>query len=144
MKRFTQTTELIFEPFKSADIGPGSTGTDKYTTPEAFRETLDDLARLEYVTADFRGVVEFNAAESAAEISLRLTDGTTDYATIALAADGTTRVAGEQTGIDLSAVKGSTVLYVAADVDVAATSAVSAYVAGVLRLRFPLTAFGGC
>lgn len=144
MKRFTQTTELVFEPFKSAGIDITATGADKYTTPPECRERLDDLARLEYVSADFRGVVEFNGDETDAQITLRLTDGATDYATLTLAADGTNRIHGEATGLDLTALDGSKALRIVADVDTIGAVANVAYVAGVLRLRFPLTVFGGC
>lgn len=144
MKRYTHLTELGFEPRRSERFDVTATGTDVAATPEVFREHLGDLARLEYVIGEFRAVVEWTDPESTAVVKVRLTDGTTDYATLTLSADGGTRVQEAQAGIDLSNVGGSTELYIAVDVDTAAATANWGYVSGVLRVRHPLSVLGGC
>lgn len=128
-----------FEPKAAVDVS--AVANNAYTTPAVLRKKLRSVANLAYKNATFAASLRLSAAASAGSVTVRLTDGSTDYASLVM--DLTT---GQQIGasqdVDLAAVAGSTALYVAVDVTTAAAGVTSIDMDAKLDLEMPTTVMG--
>jgi hypothetical protein len=137
--QFANRSQFVFDPNPQAFAG-NAIAANVYSTPDALREKLGDLARLTYNRAEFSGVLEIGASDTAT-FTVRLTDGTTNYATATVQITAGTRGTFNVSDVDLSAVKGSTKLYVAVDVT-EATAATTGRVWSKLTVEHPVVIAG--
>lgn len=129
-----------FEP--KAPVPVDAVTVDAYTTTAGFRETLGPLSYLAYKPATFRVLVRAPEANGAGEITVKLTDGTTDLASVPvnLAAAQVTTVAVD---VDLSGVSGAAQLRTIVDVGTAADVSTEVTVDTKLEVEQPLV-LSGC
>ena len=129
-----------FEPKAPVPVNAVTVGA--YTTTAGFRETLGPLSYLAYKPAKFRVLVRAPDANGAGAITVKLTDGTTDLASVPvdLAAAQVTTVAVD---VDLSGVAGASQLRVVVDVGTAADVSTEVTVDAKLEVEQPLV-MSGC
>lgn len=132
-------SELRFEP--KANVSLATAGTAIYTTPDVLRAKLKSVANLLYKNATFGVMVRLPSAASAGQITVRLTDGVTDYATLPITLS-TGQVITASIEVDLSSVAGSAALRVEIDVNTAATGPATATADAFLGLEMPTTILG--
>lgn len=126
MIEYANKTQFGFEPGAIEPVASTSAAV-VYTTPAELRETLEDLARLKYIRATFKGKVQFSAGESAAKVVVRLRDSATVYAEATVQAAGGEKVYPFRVdNVDLSQVAGGARLYVEAEVLTTGTETFSA------------------
>lgn len=124
-----------------ASVNVSAAGNSIYTTPDVLRTKLRSVANLVYKNAVFSAAVRLPAAATAGAITIRLTDGITDYA--ALSVNLTVgQLITVQADIDLSKAAGSTPLFVAVDVGTAAAGPASVTIDAALQLEMPTTVTG--
>lgn len=91
--QFANRTHLSLEPGESDSFAVTATGV-RYTTPTALRETLNDLARLQYV----KGAVKYKLTESSGDttgvVTVKLMSGATVLGSDEVAFDGSASYAG--------------------------------------------------
>lgn len=132
-------SELNFEPKASVNVSAAAAGV--YTTPAALRAKLRSVANLAYKNASFGVSARLSSAASAGSITVRLTDGVTDYASLLLDLTLGQQISASQ-DVDLGAVPGQTPLYIAVDVGTAATGVTSIDLDSKLALEMPTTVMG--
>lgn len=137
--QFANRSQFVFDPNPAAFVG-SAVANNVYATPADLREKLGDLARLTYTRAEFSGVMEIGASDTAA-FTVRMTDGSTNYATATVSIAAGTRGTFSVSDVDLSAVKGGTKLYIAVDVT-EATAATTGRVWGKLTVEHPVVIAG--
>jgi hypothetical protein len=137
--QFANRSQFIFDPNPATFVG-SAVANNVYSTPADLREKLGDLARLTYNRAEFSGVLEIGASDTAT-FTVRLTDGTTNYASATVQITAGTRSTFKVSDVDLSAVKGGTLLYIAVDVT-EATAATTGRVWGKLTVEHPVVIAG--
>lgn len=135
--QFANKSHLVFEPGNSVAFSVTSTGANRYTTPTGCRESLGDLARLQYVEGTLKYCVTYDAAESTGVLTVTLYNDTTELGSAQFTADGSTVYAGSFS-VDLANVTGSDTLHVAVDVDTAGGAATTAHISAALSVEHPL------
>lgn len=128
----------MFDPKPDAATAVNAIANDVYNSPLELRLNLGQITRMTYLDSELVGSLIFDAAESVCEGNIRLTDGVTDFHTEAFTTSTTTRLDFKSTKINLRNVNGTTPLYLAIDITVAATVAVTCELHGQLRVEMPL------
>mgnify|MGYP006403565493 CR=1 FL=1 len=134
--QFANRTHLLLEPGLSAPFSVAGTGA-AYETAEPLRETLNDLSRLQYLKGSLKYALTFDAAESAAVITVQLKNGANVIGEETVSADGDTAYGG-RFAVDLSELNGTDALSVTVVVDTAASVAATATIGGVLDVEHPI------
>lgn len=135
-------THLTLEPGLSPSFGVGATGS-AYTTPSAARESMKDLARLQYIRGRFKYRLSFDAAESAAVVTVSIKNaGGTVLGSEQVIADGSQHYYGDF-DVDLGDLSGSNNVYAAVTVDTIAGTATAAQLGGALDVEHPVI-LSGC
>lgn len=139
---FATRTHLILEPGLSPAFDVSATG-ENYTTPSEAREAVQDMARLSYIRGRVKYRLSFNAAESAAVVTIALKKtGGVVLGSTQIAAGGGQHYYGDF-DVDLGELPGSTKTYLSVTVDTAATVAATAQVGGALDIEHPVV-IAGC
>lgn len=141
MQTFSFKSQFGFEP-RAAAVPVDAVNASAYATPAAFQESLDDLARLSYLKGALRYKVAQSAKPAAGAATLKLTDGVTDYASVALALSSAAVLTGAL-DVDLSAISGQTKLQMVLDVTTAADAGTTASVDAQMEVTMPLM-LSGC
>ena len=123
-----------------ADIDVGSVATDVYASPDHGKFRLGQMASLKYLTGALRGRLTLSASGTVS-LTIRLTDGTTDFGSVSVSIAAGTEATFVLDDIDLTAASGSAMLYVAADV-VTADAGKTAKLESFLDMTFPLIVTG--
>lgn len=129
-------TQFGFEPGAAPVAIDGAAVA--YTTPEPFRETLEDLTLLRFVRATWRYRVRLDAGSGAGAATLRLTDGTSTLASVNLDLSAQTEFSGALP-VDVSGVNGAAGLRVELEVTSAADAGRTAELAAQLNVAVPLS-----
>ena len=137
---FANKSGFVFDQLPEV-FSVAAAGTDIYTTPDDVSVQLGDLARLKYQRCDLSGSLVLDAAGSPV-VTVRLTDGTTDYASVELTFAAEARKTFSLLDVDLSAVSGATKLKLIVDVGTLAAGR-TAQIAARLDVSHPLMV-GGC
>lgn len=137
---FANKSGFVFDQLPES-FSCAAVASDVYSTPDDVSVRLGDLARLKYQRCDLFGSVVLDAAGSPV-VTVRLSDGVTDYASVELTFAAEARKTFSLPDIDLSAVSGAAKLRLVVDVGTLAAGR-TAQIAARLDVSHPLM-IGGC